>query len=282
MIDLHIHTTASDGIYSPEEIVEKAYSLGLEAIAVTDHDTLEGVKILIEQNLIVNPEVLSGVEISTLPPKEFRIKESLHLLGYRLDPYDASLNRELALLQDARENRNPLIIQKLNELGIEISLEKLKDFAGDVQLGRAHIGRYLFETGVTGNVEEAFTHYLGKGQPAYVEKYKIPVEIAIKRIKAAGGVSVLAHPGLLNNMDHESYKKFFEYLKDCGLDGIEVFYPSHSDRLRSFLINECKRLDLIATGGSDFHGYKNEGLTLGKGRSNLNIPYSVYKSILSR
>lgn len=282
MIDLHIHTTASDGIYCPEDIVRMAYSIGLEALSITDHDTLEGVKTLTEKQLNVNPELLTGVEISTLPPKEFNIKDSLHLLGYRLDPYDEPLNQELVLLRNARENRNPLIVNKLQEAGVEISLQDLKDFAGDVQIGRAHIGRYLFEKGFVSNVEEAFTRYIGKGQPAYVEKYKIPVERAIKRVRDAGGIPVLAHPGLLNNMDHKSYALFFEYLKDKGLEGIEVYYPSHSDRLRSFLINECKRLDLIATGGSDFHGYKKEGLTLGKGRNNLNIPYSVYKSVLTR
>jgi hypothetical protein len=280
MIDLHIHTTASDGVNSPEKIVEMASSMKLEAISITDHDTLEGSR---QATKIIGegiPEILTGVEISTFAPKEFNIPESVHILGYRIDLNSKSLEEELLLLRDSRKNRNPLIVEKLKENGINISMESLEKFSGDVQIGRAHLGRYLFEKGYVKNVEEAFLKYLGKGMPCYVDKYKIPVEKAIEQIRLAGGVAVIAHPGLIKNYDKNDYRLFFEYLKDIGLKGIEVFYPAHSDSFRSFLINETKRLGFIFTGGSDFHGYKNEGLTLGRGRNNLKIPYSVYKSIL--
>lgn len=281
MIDLHIHTTASDGVYSPEEIMNMASDLDLEAVSITDHDTMEGVKALDNKDLNNFPELLTGVEISTTPPGEFDLEDSLHLLGYRVDIYDARLNKELELLRQARKNRNPDIIKKLNTSGVDITEESLAEFSGDVQIGRAHIGRYLFEKGYVQNIEEAFNRFIGKGKPAYVSKYKIPVEDAVKAVKAAGGVPVLAHPGLLKK-NHQEYAFIFESLKDAGLEGIEVYYPSHNESMRSFFRNECHRLGLIPTGGSDFHGYKNEGLVPGKGRNNLKIPYSVYKSILER
>ncbi len=282
MIDLHIHTTASDGVYSPEKVVEMASETHIEAISVTDHDTLEGVRLLIEKRINSGPELLTGVEISTQPPAEFMLKDSLHLLGYRVDPFNKSLNKELIRLQDARKNRNPEIIKKLVSLGIEVSMSELESFSGDVQIGRAHIGRLLFEKKYVSSVDEAFKTLLGKDKPAYVEKYKIPVIKAIRIVKEAGGVPVIAHPGLIKNMDENGFSDFFKFLKDAGLEGIEVLYPSHSERFRSFLKNECKRLDFIATGGSDFHGYKNEGLVIGRGRNNINVPFSVYEAILKR
>ncbi|MCB9481138.1 MAG: PHP domain-containing protein [Desulfobacteraceae bacterium] len=280
MIDLHIHTTASDGVYSPEKILEMAADLGLEAISITDHDTLDGSRKAFESTGKNYPEVLTGVEISTCASKDFNIFESIHILGYRIDLYNKSLEKDLLLLQNSRKNRNPLIVEKLREHGVDISMESLEAFSGNVQIGRAHIGRYLFEKGYVKNVEEAFSQYLGKGRPCYVDKYKIPVETAIEKIILAGGVPVIAHPGLIKNYQKKDFACFFEYLKDHGLKGIEVFYPSHSESFRSFCVNESKRLGLISTGGSDFHGYKNEGLVLGRGRNNLKVPYSVYKSIL--
>ncbi|MDY0132273.1 MAG: PHP domain-containing protein [Desulforegulaceae bacterium] len=282
MIDLHIHTTASDGVYSPKEILEMASDLDLEAISITDHDTIEGSKQALELKGKNFPDILTGVEISSTAPKKFKIPGSVHLLGYRFDPEDQSLEDELVLLRNSRKNRNPLIVEKLKEQGIEISMESLEQFSGDVQIGRAHLGRYLFEKGYVENVEQAFQKYLGKGKPCYVDKYKIPIKKAIEKIKSAGGVPVIAHPGLIDSYEKDDFRKFFEYLKELGLEGIEVFYPGHSKSLRSFFLNETKRLGLLSTGGSDFHGYKNEGLVLGRGRNNLNIPYSVYKSIIER
>lgn len=282
MIDLHIHTTASDGVYSPVEIYEMAEKLGLSAIAITDHDTLEGVQELIQSNLPECPGLLTGVEISTEPPKEFAIKGSLHLLGYRVDPFNKELNNELLLLQKARENRNPSIVKQLREQGIDISMEKLTAFAGDVQVGRAHIGRYLFEKGYVKDIEDAFKTYLGNGKPGYVEKYRVPIKTAIEKIKLAGGVPVLAHPGLIEGFSKDDFKSLFKELKEYGLEGLEVYYSSHDQEMVGFLLEQCEKFGFIATGGSDFHGYKDEGLILGKGRNNLDIPYSVYKTILKR
>jgi len=282
MIDLHIHTTASDGVNSPEKIMEMASDLSLEAISITDHDTLEGSRQAQKIKGKKFPKILTGVEISTCVPKEFNVSESIHILGYRVDLNDQVLENELLLLRNSRKNRNPLIIDRLSKNGIEISMKSLEKFSGDVQIGRAHIGRYLFEKGYVKNVEEAFLKYLGKGRSCYVDKYKIPVEKAIEKIRLAGGVAVIAHPGLIKNYNKKDFILFFEYLKEHALGGIEVFYPSHSQSFRSFCINEAKRLGLILTGGSDFHGYKNEGLVLGKGRNNISIPYSVYKSIMEQ
>lgn len=282
MIDLHIHTTASDGIYSPKDIMDMARSLSLDAISITDHDTLEGVKRVVNEKGAGLPKLLTGVEISTQPPDDFGIKDSFHLLGYRVDVFHKGLNDELLKLQNARKNRNPSIIEKLKKLGFDISLEKVKEFSGDVQLGRAHIGRYLYEKGYVSSIDEAFKDLLGNDKPAYVEKYRVPVKDAIEKVKDAGGVPVLAHPGLIKGLDEAGFKKIFETLKGYGLEGLEVLYPAHSESMRSFFKDECNRLDLIYTGGSDFHGYKDEGLELGKGRDNLYVPYSVYKSILTR
>jgi predicted metal-dependent phosphoesterase TrpH len=283
MIDLHIHTTASDGVYSPFQILKMASEFSLEAISITDHDTIEGSKEAFECHDNKFLELLTGVEISTSAPKSFNIEESVHILGYRIDLNDKALESELVLLRNSRKNRNPLMVEKLKELGFDISMESLEKFSGDVQIGRAHIGRYLFEKGYVNSVEKAFEKYIGKGKPCYTDKYKIPVEKAVKAIKAAGGVPVIAHPGLIKNYEKKDFRLFLEFLKENGLDGIEVFYPAHNQSLRSFFYNEAKRLELIATGGSDFHGYKNEGLILGRGRNNnINIPYSVYKSIIER
>lgn len=282
MIDLHIHTTASDGVYSPYEILEMASDLCLEAISITDHDTTEGSRQALEFEGGSFPEILTGVEISTSAPAEFNISESIHILGYRIDLNDEALEHELLLLRNSRKDRNPLMVEKLKKEGIDISMEMLERFSGDVQIGRAHIGRYLFEKGYVQNVEEAFQKYLGKGKSCYVNKYKIPVEKSIETIKAAGGVPVIAHPGLIKNYDKNDFRVFLEYLRDHGLEGIEVFYPAHTKSLRSFFLNEVQRLGLLATGGSDYHGYKNEGLVPGRGRNNLKIPYSVYKSIIER
>ena len=282
MIDLHIHTTASDGVYTPGEIMNMALNSGLSAIAITDHDTLEGVQELINGGLPEAPRLLTGVEISTEPPEGLGIKESFHLLGYKVDPFDLELNKELGLLRNARENRNPRIIKKLQEMDIDISVEKLKEFSGDVQIGRAHIGRFLYEKGYVTSVDDAFKLFLGNGKPAYVEKYRIPVRKAIEKVLDAGGVPVLAHPGLIKHCDEKGFEKIFRLLKSYGLQGLEVYYPAHSDSLRVFFKNQCENLGFISTGGSDFHGYKDEGLLLGRGRENLYVPYSVYKTVLKR
>ena len=196
-IDLHIHTTASDGTFTPSEIVAHAIKLKLKAIAITDHDTLAGSSEALNSGIPAALEFLSGVEISAAPPAIYHQTGSFHLLGYSIRLDDSELNQTLEKLQVARKNRNPAIINRLNGLGISISLDEVRELAGEAQLGRPHIAQMMIRNGVVSSINEAFDQFLGAGKPAYVDKYRVECSQAIDAIRGAGGIPVLAHPGLL-------------------------------------------------------------------------------------
>ena len=172
-IDLHIHTTASDGTFRPSEVVSHALKLKLKAIAITDHDTVAGSSDALKGGLPPALNFLTGVEISAAPPPIYPRSGSFHLLGYCLHLDDFALNQTLEILQQARKNRNPAIINRLNELGISISLEEVREEAGEAQLGRPHIAQMLVKKGVVASLDEAFEQFLGTDQPAYVDKYRV-------------------------------------------------------------------------------------------------------------
>jgi len=280
-IDLHIHSSASDGSLTPAEILDMALNLDLGAIAITDHDTVEGSRAALEVGIPPALKFLSGVEISAGPPPEFPIHGSLHILGYGFKPDALKLNRMLKQLQAARNERNPRILQKLSNLGITLSMDEVRREAADGQLGRPHIAAGLLKKGYVSSIEEAFVRYLGNGRPAYVDKYRVPSHEAIETIREAGGLAVLAHPGLIRELDPQSLKQLVATLVSMGLRGIEVFYPQHDASTTAALANLAQNAGLLQTGGSDFHGNINPDVRMGTGHGKLNIPYSIYEKIVA-
>ncbi len=280
-IDLHIHSTASDGSLTSSEILTLAEKMGLGAISITDHDAVDGNKELLQQKLRTTVNFLTGVEISALPPSSFPTIGSFHILGYGINVEDNTLNQKLITLQNARKNRNPKIISKLNALGIEISLNRVKEFCGDCQLGRPHIARYLVETGLVTSINEAFDKYLGKGKAAYVEKFRIPCRQALQIITDAGGMSVLAHPYLLNLGKDAVFEKLISTLKSMGLQGIEVYYPEHPPEMVRFYTHIAHQYNLVITGGTDFHGDIKPEIQLGSGPGNFAVPFEIYENIIN-
>jgi len=224
-IDLHIHSTASDGTFSPAEILALAQDLNLAAIAITDHDTVNGSKEALGIGVPPSLKFLTGVEISAAPPPSFPYSGSFHILGYSIKIDDPLLNKTLATLQEARKNRNPEIIGRLNSMSVAVSMDELLNEVGDGQLGRPHIARLMVKKGYVESIKEAFDKYLGKGKPAYVDKYRIDCSSAIEVILGAGGIPVIAHPYLLNPENIEDIEELVITLKAMGLKGIEVYYP---------------------------------------------------------
>ncbi len=271
LIDLHTHSTYSDGTYSPIELIKEAENIGLSAIALTDHDTVSGLK---EFKSYPSEKVkkVPGVEIS-VQMKDF----NFHMVGLFIDETKGDIYEKLNTLQKARANRNNKIIELLNQHGYKISINELKEIAGE-QLGRPHIAKLLYKKGYFNSPEEAFKKCLKKGGIAYVEKFRYPPDIAIKMIKNAGGISIIAHPGLIKINNNEKIK-LIEYLKNLGLDGIEVFYSDHTKDDTEFFYNLAKKLNLLISGGSDFHGENKKGIKLGYGRDNLSIEYKYYEEL---
>jgi hypothetical protein len=240
--DLHIHSNASDGRMTPGEIVKQARSAGLSAIALTDHDTVDGIQDAIRAAGSPGPEVIPGIELNTnLDGIE------IHILGYCLN-LDADLAKTLAIRRLGRENRAKEILVKLEQLGIRIDYEHLKEVTGQAPMGRPHIAQALCEAGYAPSVEKAFEYYLGHGKPGYAPHKKTDPFMAIETVLKAGGIPVLAHPGLLKR--DELIPQFVAR----GLMGIEVFYPFHTPADVARYERICLEQDLVMTGGSDYHG----------------------------
>ena len=281
-IDLHIHSTASDGTLSPVEILRLAEKLELGAISITDHDTLKGSKDLLEAAGSSHVRVLTGIEISTIPPASYAVEGSFHILGYGIRLNDPALNQTLETLQHARENRNPFIISRLNAMGLDITLEEVIQASGEAQIGRPHIAQLMIKKGFVQTFDEAFDVYLGFNKPAYVDKYRLDCQKAIEMIIEAGGTPVLAHPFLLRIPDNSRLESLVATLKEMGLQGIEVYYPEHSSENVEFYSRLALSHDLAITGGTDFHGAIKPDIQLGYGKGDFFVPYSVYDLLLKR
>lgn len=282
-IDLHIHSNASDGTLSPADIISTARALALGAIAITDHDTLEGSKEALRLGIPPSIGFLSGVEISASPPPSVAsLTGSLHILGYGLDLDNNELNQTLTILQQARENRNPGILALLGQLGLPIDLDEVQQVVGDGQIGRPHIARVMVHKGYSQTINDAFDHYLGHGKPAYVEKYRISCRKAIEIILDAGGVPVLAHPYLLDLPDNDRLAKLVQELRKMGLQGIEVYYPEQPAESITNHENLARKYHLLMTGGTDFHGSLIPQIQMGIGTGNFHVPYRLYEKLLER
>jgi len=279
-IDLHVHSTASDGTFTPGEIIRLAQVLALGAIAISDHDTVDGVREALTRGIPPTLGFITGVEISTAAPPEIPVDGSLHILGYGFDVDDPALGEALGRLQEARKRRTPRIIERLRALGFDLTVDRMAAEFGNGPLGRPHVARLMIDQGIVGSVDEAFNQYLGRSGPAYVEKYRIPAADAIRIIRGAGGIAVLAHPGVVNLPPDRSAADLVARLVEMGLGGIEAHYPAHRpDQIEAYTAL-ADQYGLRITGGTDFHGTVTPDIMMGCGRGDFHVPYQLYENLL--
>lgn len=296
MIDLHSHSTASDGRLSPEQLVREALQAGVTTLALTDHDTLGGLAEFNQLGQQLGLETISGVEVSA----EFRSalgKGSMHIVGLFVEPRP-DFKIFLGKLAEGRRVRNPKIIAKLRALGLDITLEEVELEAGvkdlgpgggaiEKSIGRPHFASVLVRKGYVKNKQEAFDKYLAEGASGYSERFTAdPVE-SIRQIHAAGGVAVLAHPTYLNVARPEALDDLVAELAQAGLDGIEVYYSSFTPEETARMLKLAEKNNLAPSGGSDFHGESRElagerYVELGRGRGNLKVPPEVLVELKRR
>ncbi|SHK34497.1 hypothetical protein SAMN02745163_03641 [Clostridium cavendishii DSM 21758] len=245
--DLHIHSCYSDGVLTPEKIIKVALEKNLKTIAITDHDTLSS-QYVTKLNL-ENLDIISGIEISS------KYKENeIHILGYYINIEESNIKRAIDILKTSRENRFKEVICRLNNKGIYLSMDDFSEFK-DSTIGRAHIANVLVKKGYSNNYKEAFNLYLLEGKDTFVERYKFSYRETIDIIRKSGGIAILSHPGKIKiGIDIENLIKD---LKFYGLQGIEVYHPSHNSKQISYFYNLAKKHKLLITGGSDCHGMKN-------------------------
>lgn len=279
-VDLHIHSSASDGSLTPAAILDHALKLNLAAIAITDHDSIEGSREALRSGIPPSLHFLSGVEISAAYPPFLQGSGSFHILGYGIRLDDPVLNQTLEKLQEVRKNRNPKIIRRLNKLGFPVSLEEVRQLGGKGQIGRPHIAQALMKKGYVASIDEAFQTLLGTQQPAYVGKERIGCRAAIEMIHDAGGIAALAHPGLLNIADENQLEKLIQNLINIGMDAIEVYYPQHTAEQTERFVQLAKQYDLLMTGGTDFHGSLTPEIQMGSGNGDLFVPRYIYEALV--
>lgn len=273
-IDLHTHSRVSDGTDTPTTLVMKAFQAELDVIALTDHDTFGGVLEAQEAGKRIGVRVLCGIEMSTKHEER-----AVHLLGYGCDMYDRALNEELARIRVGRSERLPAMVAKLNEAGLELTMEDVMTAAaGAPVVGRPHVADALVARGYVADRDEAFEVWLDTDRPGYVKRYACPLEKAIDLIHAAKGVAVIAHPWARGNREVLPAPYLEELMVTHGLEGIEVDHPDHDPDTRSLLFEMGGRVGLVRTGSSDYHGLGKKNHPLG---ANLTRP-SAYKDLVAR
>lgn len=277
-LDLHAHTTASDGDHSPTALVAHATEIGLTALAITDHDTTTGVKEAQEAGKRLGVEIVPGIELSA----DIEVGQC-HILGYLIDPDDTPLNERLQYVVDMRNSRNARIASRLrDELGFDIRLEEVEAVAGGEIVARPHFARVMLNKGYVGSMQEAFDIYLGKGGKAYMDRFRVSPEEAIALIHGAGGVAILAHPKNLKR-DREGMETAIRELQAVGLDGIEARYQQHTPEETAHFLQLAERLGLLTSGGSDFHGPTvKPKVLLGHVEGDLPAPNSLLDALKSR
>ena len=282
MMDLHTHTTVSDGGDSPTELVNKAAAAGLRAIAVTDHDNDSGCDEAVAAGNQIGVEVIRGVEISCdvddLRERGFETsaRPTMHLLGYFIPEHDNPLTSALAELQDARANRNVHVVERLNELGIPVTFEEVEQEAGGpgAQIGRPHFAAVLVRHGAVPDYQTAFDDYLAKGAKAYITRKLYKPQEACELMTSAGVVPVLAHPFTLN-LAFEDLERFVDALIEAGLKGIEGYHGDLPDIEQEPFRSLGRSKDLIVSGGSDYHGDMRPDRGLPGGKHNVTVPPEV-------
>jgi predicted metal-dependent phosphoesterase TrpH len=275
MIDLHTHSTVSDGSDPPARIPELALAAGCRAVALTDHDRVDGVASAAARALELGIELVPGVEISCEHPG------TMHLLVYFLPAGPGPLQDELARLQEARDSRNRRMASLMAGLGLPVTYEEIQEEAGGMGAGRPHIAKILVRKGVVSSIQEAFDVWLAKGRPAYMDKERLAADVAVRLAVASGGVAVLAHP-LSLGLDPAGTAAVVGALAGYGLAGVESIYGRYSVAERSAMAVLATENGLVATGGSDHHGTYKPDLQVGVGRGDLNVPDSVLDELRER
>jgi predicted metal-dependent phosphoesterase TrpH len=267
-VDLHVHTTASDGKYTPEEIISQAAALGLRYIALADHDSVDGIAPAIEAaKAFPQLTFIPGVEISTDVPDG-----EIHVLGYFIDHTSKELADSLRKFRTSREGRGRAMVEKLGAMGMPLDWARVREIAGDGAIGRPHVAQAMLEKGYIQTFKEAFEKYIGRDGPAYVEREKMTPQEAVALILRSGGIPVLAHPFTVKDPE----KRVAE-LKKAGLVGIEAYYKDNTPENTEATLALAKKYGLIATGGSDFHGIENSGEV---GLGGVDVPVSAARTLI--
>lgn len=270
-IDLHVHSTCSDGTYTPEQLVDYAIEKGLSAFALTDHDTVSGLERAIEyaKSSPNPPEIVPGIELSS----EYQGRD-IHVVGLDIDYTNETFVRYLEDFIASRDMRNEKMCALLRERGIDISMEALQEEFPGAVITRAHVARHLLSHGYTKSIKEAFDRYVGDHCPCFVPREKVTARQAVELILAADGIPVLAHP-ILYHMSEERLEVLTRELKDAGLIGIEAIYSTYTTSDEGQIRRLAKKLDLTISGGSDFHGANKPSIDLGVGKGHLFVPGEV-------
>ena len=318
MIDLHTHTTFSDGTFSPRQIVELAARLGLSAVGITDHDSIDGVAEAVAAGRKLGVDVVAGVEINL-----FHDQMTVDLLGYfpggladvgseggepgggepesgrpeggesesgRPEGGEseggepeagAALRAALAELRGARDVRNAQILERLRDLGYPVTPEELADIAGSGAVGRPHIGEAMRRHGYVETITEAFQRFLARGAPAWVDRRRLSLSEAVRLVTRADGVAVIAHPGIIRT-DAEGLARLVGEARRCGVDGLECFYPEHDEKTVARCLVLAATNDLVPTGGSDFHGETKPDVRLGQANAGRPVPDAVLAGLKAR
>lgn len=276
MIDLHMHSTFSDGSFTPEELVAKAVEAGLAAISLTDHDTMAGIPRFLEAGRQHNLKVVPGVEIST----DYKGR-GMHILGYGMDITNRELQESLDWIRAGREARNMEILTKLNRLGFVMTWDEVVARAGEDVVGRPHFCQTMIDKGYVKDKTEAFDNWLGHGKPAYADRRRLDPEAGIRIIRKAGGVAVMAHPFTLN-LSLMALRALLLELSRSGLEGIEAYYAEHKPEMQDLYLKMAAEYNLLVTGGTDFHGALTPMLKIGCGFGSLHVPDSLLDPLLAR
>lgn len=272
LIDLHTHSTCSDGSMSPRELVRHAADKGLAAIALSDHDSVAGVPDAMDEGKKVGVEVVPAIELSVQSETE------THILGYYIDIYHPLLKEALDGVMDARNRRTLNTCKKLNDLGFDVTMEEAYAIAPSGIIGRAHFARIMMEKGYVSSVKEGFDKWLGVGKPAYDGSQALTAHQAVELIKDIGGFSYVAHPHLIRITDDE-LRVFLADLKTHGLNGIEGYYNEYTPEMQEKFQSMAKEMGLKISGGTDFHAKMKPHIEIGIGQGNMKIPYSVLENI---
>lgn len=268
-VDLHLHSTASDGRFTPEEVVRKAAELGLTVIALSDHDTVDGIApALLAAKNFPQLQVIPAIEISTETAEG-----EVHILGYFIDYTNRELTATLAQFRNSRQTRAQRMIDKLEKLGIHVDWQRVLEIAGAGSIGRPHIARAMLEKGYITSMQDAFTKYLGHGGPAYVERDKMTPAEAVELVLRHKGLPVLAHPFTVGNPEVLTAE-----LKVAGLIGLEAYYKDYNAGQIKRLVNLAKKHNLLVTGGSDYHGLDDDTEVIMGG---VKVPVNVVERLIA-
>ncbi len=272
-VDLHTHSTASDGDCPPAELVRLAERKRLAAMALTDHDTTDGLAEAAEAAAPLALRFVPGLEISAEFPGG-----TMHVLALGVDPQSRGLRDTLDRLMAARNQRNPRIVARLRDMGVDISMPEVRDLAGGQLVSRVHMAAVLRKKGYARSADDAFARYIGSGAPAYVDKARLPPAVAIERIHAGGGLAFLAHPPQIGYGNIARLARIVRSLLAEGLDGIEAYHPDHTPEQTRHYLDLARRMKLLVAGGSDFHGAAKPDVRLGRPR----VPLAAVEQLLAK